>query len=124
MITPIADIPANMVAFRASGAVTKDDFDNVVVPAVEALVKQTGELNYLFWVDTPLHNFTTGAWWEDAMLGLKKISKWKRAAIITDSTGINTFTKLFSLLMPGEFRGFKPGELDEAITWVATGKNG
>jgi len=121
MITPIAGIPANMVGFRATGAVTKDDFDNVVMPAVEALVKQTGELNYLFWVDTPLHNFTTGAWFQDAMIGLKKISKWKRAAIISDSEGVNTFTNLFGYVMPGEFKGFKPGELEKAIAWVSTG---
>ncbi|RYY22251.1 MAG: STAS/SEC14 domain-containing protein [Chitinophagaceae bacterium] len=122
MITPIAGIPANMVAFKATGAVTKDDFDNVVVPAVEALVNQTGELNYLFWVDTPLHNFTTGAWWRDAMMGLQKIRKWKRAAVVSDSEGINTFTNLFGYVVPGEFKGFKPRELDEAIAWVATGK--
>ncbi len=110
-----------MVAFKATGAVSKEDFDLVVVPAVEAIVSKTGELNYLFWIDTPLHNFTTGAWWQDAMIGLKKISKWNRAAIVSESQGINTFTNLFSIVMPGEFKGFKPAELDKAIVWVSTG---
>jgi hypothetical protein len=122
MIQELPGMPANMVGFRATGAVSKDDFDSIVTPAVEAIVKKTGELNYLLWIDTPLHNFTVGAWWEDALLGIKKISRWKRAAIISDSTGINTFTNIFSYVVPGEFKGFKPSELNKAVEWVSTGK--
>lgn len=119
MITPLSNIPDNMVAFTASGEVTKADFENVVIPAVNKIVEKTGELNYLLVIDTALKNFTAGAWWEDALLGIKKLTKWRRAAIVSDSSGISVFTKVFSMVMPGEFKGFKPEELDEAINWVA-----
>lgn len=112
-------VPDNMVAFMASGEVTKDDFQNVVEPAVQQAVKATGELNYLMVIDTSLKNFTAGAWWQDALLGLKRLTKWHRAAIVTDSAAINTFTNIFSVIVPGEFKGFKPSELDRAIAWVS-----
>lgn len=113
-------IGPNMVGFIATGEVTKNDFENVVIPAVDEVVQKTGELNYLLVIDTALKNFTAGARWQDALLGIKKITKWHRAAIVSDSSGINTFTNVFSVVVPGEFKGFKPEELKDAISWVSS----
>ena len=66
-----------------------------------------------------MKNFTIGAWMKDALLGIKNISKWNRAAIVTDSEGIKTFTDMVSKIVPGEFRGYDSSELQEAISWVA-----
>lgn len=108
-----------MVGFRATGDVTKDDFDQIVLPAVAELVQRIDELNYLLVLDTPLKNFTLGAWIKDAMLGLNNLSKWSRCAIVSDSDNINSFTNMFGKVMPGEFKGFTPEELDSAIAWTS-----
>lgn len=108
-----------MVAFRATGEVTKEDFDQIVLPAVAELVQRTDKLNYLLVLDTPLKNFTLSAWIKDALLGLNNLTKWNRCAIVSDSDGINSFTNLFGMAMPGEFKGYKPEQLDEAINWVS-----
>jgi hypothetical protein len=119
MITQLTDVPGNIVAFRASGHVDKKDFEEVVLPAVNAMVTKYNELNYLLWMDTPLKNFSGGAWMEDLLLGIKKLTKWHRAAIVTDSDAINWFTDVFSFLAPGEFKGFYPEQLPAAIEWVS-----
>lgn len=119
MITQIKDIPNTMVGFRASGEVSRDDFDQVVLPAVAELVQRTDELNYMLVLDTPLKNFTLGAWIKDALLGLNNLSKWNRVAIISDSESLNTFTNIFGNVMPGEFKGFSPEQTDEAIEWAS-----
>ncbi len=121
MITLIPDVPENIVAFKASGEVTKDDFDNLVIPHVEALTNTFGELNYLFYIDTDLDNFSAGAWFQDAMLGLKNLIKWNRAAIVTDKKGVQYFTDVFSVVMPGEFKSFAKDNLQNAIFWCANG---
>ncbi len=118
MIKELKDTPNTMVGFVASDEVTKADFDKVVLPAVNELVQRTDKLNYLLVVNTPLKNFTIGAWLRDAMLGLNNINKWNRAAIVTDTDGIKWFTELFSKVVPGEFKGFNHSELDRAINWV------
>lgn len=118
MIQKINDVPANMVAFRASGEVTKEDFEKVF-PEVEALVERTGKLNYLLELETSPANFTTGAWLQDALLGVKNITKWNRAAIVSDSEAVIAFTDAFSKVMPGEFRGFPHSEFDHAVDWVS-----
>lgn len=121
MISLLTDVPSNMVAFKATGTVTKEDFETVVMPAVSELVSRTGELNYLMMIDTELGKFTSGAWMQDLLLGIKQITKWNRAAILTDSEGINKFTDIFSVIVPGEFRGFDKSALDEAVKWVSGG---
>jgi hypothetical protein len=119
MITVIENKPGNVAAFRAAGAVTKEDFETVVMPVVNEIIQRTGELNYLMEIDTELKNFSAGAWMQDALLGLKKLTKWHRAAIVTDSQGIKTFTDIFNIVAPGEFKAFDKKDLDAALQWTA-----
>jgi hypothetical protein len=119
MIQVIPDTPNNIAAFRATGEVTKENYQNVVLPEIERLLKQINHINFLLVLDTELENFTTGAWVQDALLGLKNLAKWNRAAVVTDSETIISFTNGFSYIVPGEFKGFKKAEYDQAVTWVS-----
>ena len=119
MITVIDNLPENMVGFRATGDVTENDFIDTVMPKVNDLIARTGKLNYMLVLDTSITNFTVGAWLKDAMMGLKHLSKWNRAAIVTDVDGIRAFTGIFSVLMPGEFKGFEHKDLQAAVDWVS-----
>lgn len=110
--------PNNVAAFRATGEVTKEDYKEVIIPAVEELVKNQNKLNFLLLLDTEIGNFTLGAWVQDVMLGLENFGKWHRAAIVSDSDSILAFTDGFSYISPGEFRGFKKDDLNDAINWV------
>lgn len=121
MIQFIEQLPANMVGFKATGEVTESDFSETVMPKVKELVDKTGTLNYMLVLDTSVKNFTAGAWFKDAMMGIKHLTKWNRAAIVTDVEGIRSFTGIFSVLMPGEFKGFEHKDLQVAIDW-ASGK--
>lgn len=121
MITLIPDVPENIAAFKANGEISKEDFENLVFPHVKAKVNTFDELNYLLYLDTDLDQFTFGAWFQDALLGLKNITKWNRAAIVTDKKGVQNFTDIFSVLMPGEFKSFPKEDLANAIFWCANG---
>lgn len=121
MITIIPDAPENVAAFKASSEVTKQDFESVVNPEVARKTEKFEELNYLMLIDTDLNNFTAGAWLEDMLLGLKNLAKWNRAAIVTDSSGIQNFTEIFSVLMPGEFKAFPKENLYNALYWCQNG---
>lgn len=118
MIQQIHDLPSNMVGFRSSGEVTKDDFDIVQKKVVE-LVEQTDKLNYLLYLENSPADFTIGAWLQDALLGIKNLTKWNRAAIISDSDMVDNFTKVFSALMPGEFKVFPKADYQTAINWTS-----
>ncbi|MDR6969321.1 hypothetical protein J2X31_003351 [Flavobacterium arsenatis] len=118
MIQQIPDLPFNMVGFRSSGEVTKDDFE-IVKTKVSELVEKTGKLNYLLYLDNSPSDFTIGAWLQDALLGISNLTKWNRASIISDSETVDNFTTVFSKIMPGEFRVFPKAEYDLAVDWTS-----
>ncbi|OJX49778.1 MAG: STAS/SEC14 domain-containing protein [Flavobacterium sp. 38-13] len=118
MIEILPSLPKNIAAFRATGKVTKEDYQKVMAPRVNELVSNTGELNFFFLIDTELGDFTLGAWFQDALLGLKHLASWKRAAIVIDSPQARKFTDEFSILAPGEFRGYPKEQYSEALEWV------
>jgi hypothetical protein len=118
MIEQIKDLPPNMVGFRSTGEVKKEDFD-LVTEEVKKIVDRTGKLNYLLFLDNSPSDFTLGAWLQDAFLGIRNITKWNRAAIVSDSDAVINFTNAFSILMPGEFKGFHKDEMLEAVDWTS-----
>jgi len=118
MITQITEVPSNMVAFKADGEVTKDDFE-LVKTKVSELVNTTDTLNYLLYLENTPADFTFGAWAQDAWLGIKNITKWNRAAIISDSSTVKNVTDVFSKVISGEFRVYSKDEFDRAVEWVS-----
>jgi hypothetical protein len=114
------DVPANVVGVRAVGNITKEDFENVLLPAFEDLAKRTGQVNFLQLLDTDIKNFTLGAWIDDMKAGLKHFTKWNKVAIVSDQKGVNKFSDLFSYVAPGEFKGFPIAEYEEAKKWVSS----
>lgn len=80
MIHYLPNLPANIVGFKATGEITEKDFTETVMPKVKALIEKTDTLNYLLVLDTPLKNFTLGACMKDAMMGIKHLTKWNKAA--------------------------------------------
>jgi hypothetical protein len=118
MIEQIHNLPQNMVGFRSSGEVTQDDF-KLVNKKVSELVETTGKLNYLLFLDNSPADFTFGAWIQDALLGIKNITKWNRAAIISDSETVDKFTSFFSKIMPGEFKVFLKDDMARAVDWTS-----
>lgn len=122
MIETIPGLPANVIGFKASGEVTKKDYDDVVFPLVSKQTDKTKKLNYIFVVDTPLGEFTAGAWVQDVWLGMKELARWHRVAIVSDSEKIRSFTDRMGHFVPGEYKGFTRTELTLAIAWAGGGE--
>ena len=122
MIEQIKELPPNMVGFRTTGEVIKEDFETVT-EVVKNLVDRIGKLNYLLIIDNDLSDFTAGAWSQDALLGIKNLTKWNRAAIVSDYEGVKKFTDAFSVITPGEFKGFSKNKYEEAIIWTSKKTN-
>ena len=120
MIGVLPDLPPNVAGFRASGDVTKEDFEKVLFPEVKKHMSLTDKLNFVFYVDTPLKNFSMGAWIRDIWLGIRQFASWRKIAIISDVEKIRNFTDNISFLLPGEYKGFAVAQLQDAIRWAAT----
>ena len=119
MIELIPDLPSTVAAFRASGKVTRADYDNVVIPHVDFVFKTYGKISFLLWLDTDVSNYTLGAWMDDAWVGLKHITHWHKIAIVSHQDIIKNLSNILGHLIPGETKGFKNTELANAKIWVS-----
>ncbi len=119
MIEILKDVPQNIVAAKATGDVNKDEYKNVLIPALDALSISQDSLNLLMLVDTKASNFSPATWSEDVIVVLKNFTKWNRVAIVTDEDGIRTFADTFGKVIPGEFKGFSVPKFNEAKEWVS-----
>ncbi len=119
MLEKINDLPEHVFGVRAKGEVTGEDLKTVLLPGLEELSHKFNKIHYLLVLDTDVKNFTTSAWIQDMLAGIKHLSEWKKIGIVTDQKGVRKFTDMFSVVAPGEARGFRHHQLKQAIAWVS-----
>lgn len=119
MIYRIIDLPPKMIGFKASWEVTKKDFDEVVIPCVQKHVEKMGQSNYMLVLNNSIRNYTFCSWLKDVLLSLKHITKWNRAAIVSDSKVLKFLVELVGVFVPGELQIYSYDEMPRAIDWLA-----
>ena len=119
MIEVIHGLPGNVAAFKATGKIEHEDYDNIVNPLVDKVYKAYGKIDYLFQLETPLRNFSAMAWLKDILLGFVYFTDFQRVAIVTSNLTIRNFTNFFGKIIPGDFRGFHSDDLEIAKQWVS-----
>lgn len=118
MVEQIPDLPDNVLGFTAKGTVTADDYESVIIPAVEALFAAQGRVRFLYHLGEDFSGFEAAAAWDDAKLGLKHLGGWERMAVVSDVEWIRAAVKIFGLAIPGLVRVFHNRELPEATRWI------
>lgn len=124
MLEPIEGLSGNTVGFTAKGNVTAEDYETVLIPAVEEALKSHKKIRLLYHLGDEFKRFEAGAMWDDAKVGLTHITEWEKIAIVTDVNWIQQAGKIFGLAIetkavPGDVKVFHNSELDEAIRWIS-----
>lgn len=118
MIELITDLPNHVLGFKASGRVTADDYQTVVVPAIETTLRKTKYVRLLYVLGEDFEGYTGAAAWEDAKVGLGHLTRFDRIAVVSDVDWIETTVKAFGFVMPCEVRVFDNKHLHEARVWI------
>lgn len=119
MLNLIDDLPENTLGVVADGQVTGDEYENVLMPAMEGKFLHIKKLNLLFQLRPGFTGFTLPAVIDDTKIGLKYIRQWGKVAVVSDHHLINGYTRLMSHLMPAEVKVFSNNELAKAKAWIA-----
>jgi hypothetical protein len=119
MIERLPDLPERTVGFVASGNVTADDYDTVVIPAIETALATHGSVRILYQLGPAFTGFTSGAMWDDMKLGMSHLKAWDRIAIVTDLDWVASAMAIFRFVMPCPVRVFSNAEFTEAARWVS-----
>ncbi len=119
MVERVFDLPANVLGFTAKGTVTTHDYEAVMMPAVEAMLRREGKVRFLYHLGQDFTGLEAAAMWDDAKLGLKHLRSWEKLAFVSDVDWIRWAVKIFGLAMPGHVRVFHNSELAEAKRWIS-----
>jgi hypothetical protein len=120
MIRVLEGLPANVVGVEASGTVTDEDYEDVLVPAVHARLEANEKVRFLYVLGEDFDGWSLGALWEDAKLGGRELKAWEKVAVVTDKEWLTHMVKAFGWMIPGDVRVFELSALDDAKAWVAT----
>lgn len=119
MIEQLTGFPPNVVACAAHGRVTRGDYQTVLIPAVEAALKDHRKIRCYYEIGSDFEAMGPGAMAEDALVGLEHLGQWEKVAVVTDVGWMGKAIEAFGFLMPGRVRVFPVSEAAAARAWVA-----
>ena len=118
MIEMIPALPDYVVGFVAKGEVTKEDYEQRLVPAVEQALAASDKVRLLYVLGADFTGFTGGAMWEDGKLGLSHLGRWERIAVVASEPWVRHAVNVFGYLLPGEVKVFDLKDEADAAAWV------
>jgi len=119
MIEILADTPENVLAIRASGKVTAEDYDHTLVPALEQRLQVRDKIRMFYELGPETTGFSAGAMWEDAKVGIRHLTAFEKIAVVSDIKWVSAAVRSFAWLMPCPVRIFPVAERAAARAWVA-----
>ena len=119
MLETLKDLPAGVDGLRATGTVSKEDYDAFFRPVLETAHREGRRVRLLYQFAPTFTGFTAGAGLEDARLGLKYLRLFERCAVVTDLGWLGDATRLLGTMMPCPVKVFSNSEWQEAVGWVS-----
>jgi len=125
MIEALPDLPPNTVGWRASGTITREEYDAQILAPIRAGIERDEKLNLVFETGGDFGGVDLAALYEDTKdsgaIGLRHRRDWGRIAVITEEDWMRKAIAVFGWLVPGEHRVFDAGQLEAALSWIETG---
>lgn len=122
MIETMTDLPDGVAGFVAKGRVTRKDYEDVLIPAIEAAFSAHRKVRCYYELGPEFSGMDPAAAWEDFKIGVQHWFQWERVAVVTDIEWIRIALSGFRFLIPGDVRVFGCSESAQARQWIAEGK--
>ncbi len=118
MLERMDDIPAELTGLRATGTVSQQDYERVVIPLLEEARDEGQRIRLLFHFGPEFERFTATAAWEDLKVGWRYLRLLERCAVVSDHSAIRTGAHTVAAIVPCPVRVFGNDALQEAIEWL------
>jgi len=107
-----------VVALRAVGRVTAEDYRDVLEPAIAHANMGGRKARLLLELGTEFEGYEPSAMMADAKVGMDDFRSFERIAVVTDHSWMAHAVNVFGYLIPGRVKSFTVAERDAAIAWV------
>jgi hypothetical protein len=110
--------PGNVIAVRATGAVSGKDYEEVLLPAIKNRLRQYEKVSLLYVLGFEFRAFDVGVEWAETFLETGYLSDVKKLVVISDLEWVEKGVKLMSIFVPCPVRLFGEERFTEAKAWV------
>jgi len=114
----VVEIRGDIIGFELSGVVTAEDYEKILIPAIEEKLKKTKRLKVLYHVKKDFDSYELKAMFDDAKVGLNFFGNWEKIAVVSDVEWIVNGVKIFAFMLPGTIKTFSNVELERAKEWL------
>jgi SpoIIAA-like len=110
----------NILVVRAEAKLTDQDYKEVLIPRLEAIIREHGKARLLLDMGEAFQGWEGAALWDDARFGLEHRNDFEKMAVIGGPGWVKWGLKLGAMVVSGEIRSFSPSEREEALRWIKT----
>ena len=118
MLRVMDEVTGKNLGVTAIGKVTADDYESVLIPAVQERLREHGKIGLLCQLGTHFDGFTLGAAWDDTKFGLTHLHDFTKFALVSDVHWVRSGVRIVAPLLRYPVRVFSNDELRKAIDWL------
>ena len=118
MIRVSQESQGNILILEAQGKLTHQDYQDVLIPGLETIIRERGKARLLLDVGDDFQGWEPKALWDDARFGLAHRRDFDKMAVVTDRRWVGWALKVGAWMVPGEVRAFSPSQRGEAHGWI------
>jgi len=118
MITIIPESQGNVLGVRATERVTGRDYEQILIPRLESVIKEHGKARFLCYMDQGFRGMHAKAVWDDAAFAMHHRNDFAKVAVVGGTWWIDWAVRLGRRFMRGQMRTFPASKLEEAWDWV------
>ena len=118
MIKQLDSSTKELLILEARGEITADDYKDTLVPLMEKLLEDNGDIRCVITFDESFTNFTLGAIAQDGLFGMHNITAFKKISIVGLHNWMEELVKMAEFFMPNVIKKFEPEQMQEAIEWA------
>ncbi|MCG9696859.1 STAS/SEC14 domain-containing protein [Shewanella sp. Isolate11] len=118
MIELLEGFEHDVVAIKARGVLSSDDYQQKLVPEIESKLKDHSTIKLWYEFSDQFEGISVETLWDDAKLGLFHLTDFSRVAIISDSEWITNMAKLLACMAPCPVQIFSKEHLPQALHWL------
>ncbi len=118
MFQTIDGMPGTVIAVRAVGRVTADDYRTVLTPAIDRATTDGRKARLYLELGEGFDGYDPSALLADTTVGMGHFTSFERIAVVTDTDWVRHAIHLFGPLIPGDVRVYRVDETDDARRWI------
>jgi hypothetical protein len=118
MLEYLPETKDDLLAVKASGKLTNEDYERVLIPYLDQLTNKYDQIKLLFYMDPSFKGWELDALWEDTKVGFKYNKEFEKLAVVGAPEIMEWGMKLAKQLIDTEIKTFGQEELSDAKSWV------